>query len=286
MDTKRDDLWEITILINNIHCASCVSHIQRIFAGHDAAPQCISIDTSTKAVRVLHQRSPYALKLCDWLSRANFEVLKATTSDEKGHVVQELGTQDLGDVLLEAAPDLWRPPIRESTNDAQCLQFPVRTRSNVHLTKCDVCRQEFLALSHGSANSLNEKLVHYKWADLMPHNHEIPHQENYDLSPLEEELSDSMYRKLVSSSLGHTAPDAERSRHEAVLSIGGMTCASCTGGIDRELSGLPYVDSVNVTLMTNSAKVVFGGNENLEYCYTVQPTVELVGFEPPTNYLV
>jgi heavy metal translocating P-type ATPase len=131
-------------------------------------------------------------------------------------------------------------------------------------------------LSHGSANSLNEKLVHHEWADLVPHSREIPHQENYDLSSLEEGLSESMYRKLTSSSLGHEAPDAERSRYEAVLSIGGMTCASCTGGIDRGLSGLPYVESVNVTLMTNSAKVVFSGNENLG---NIVKAVEDLGYD-------
>lgn len=67
-------------------------------------------------------------------------------------------------------------------------------------------------------------------------------------------------------------------RFEATLSIGGMTCASCTSAIDHGLSSdeLPFVESVNVTLMTNSARVVFQGEENLQ---KIVDTIEDLGYD-------
>ena len=272
MGTKQDDLWETTILINNIHCASCVSHIQDIFAGHDDALQHVDVDTSTKAVKILHHKSLSASKLCGSLSNADFEVLKATTSDEKSNVVQDLGAEDLGDAWLEAAADFCRPPVvRASTNDAQCLQLPVRGRNSVHLANCDVCRKENSGLPHGSAKSLNEKLIDHEWADLVP-----PIQEQNDLFSLEEGRSNTMYKRPTISSSGLQASSAEKALFEAVLSIGGMTCASCTSAIDHGLSELPYIESVNVTLMTNSATVVFHGKENLE---NIVEAVEDLGYD-------
>ena len=67
-------------------------------------------------------------------------------------------------------------------------------------------------------------------------------------------------------------------RFEAILSIGGMTCAACTSAIDHGLSSnvLPFVESVNVTLMTNSARVVFRGEENLKKIVDI---VEDIGYD-------
>ena len=269
--TKQDGLWETTILVNNIHCASCVSHIQDIFAGHDDALQHVDVDTSTKAVKVFHQKSLSAWKLCGSLSNADFEILKAITSDEKGNVVQELGAEDLGDAWLEAAADFCRPPVvRASTNDAQCLQLPVRGRNSVHLANCDACRKENFGLSHGSANSLIKKLPDHKWTDLVP-----PIQEQNDLFSLEGR-SNTMYKKPTTSSSSLQASSAEKALFEAVLSISGMTCASCTSAIDHGLSELSYIESVNTTLMTNSATVVFHGKENLE---NIVEAVEDLGYD-------
>ena len=65
-------------------------------------------------------------------------------------------------------------------------------------------------------------------------------------------------------------------RLEAVLLIGGMTCASCTGAVSSGLSSLPFVESVNVTLLTNSAVVKFTGEQNLP---DIIQAVEDLGYE-------
>ncbi|KAM0800408.1 E1-E2 ATPase-domain-containing protein [Usnea florida] len=90
---------------------------------------------------------------------------------------------------------------------------------------------------------------------------------------------------LSISSPSKPSPELSKSneRFEAVLSIGGMTCASCTSAVDRGLSSneLPFVESVNVTLMTNSARVVFHGEGNLQ---KIVDTVEDLGYDTAVEH--
>ena len=271
MEMKQSGLWKTAILISNIHCASCVSHIQKILAHSGNALDHVDIDTTTKAVHVRHEKSLPASKLCHSLSNAAFEVLKATTSDGNGIIMQELGAEDLGDAWLEAAADLCRPPVRASTNEAQCLQLPIRGRNSTHLANCDACRKESVGSSREDANSFNEKLIDHEPADLG-----LANREQYDLSALEEGRSSPMFEQTSLSDCELQGPKATAGRFEAILSIGGMTCASCTSAINHGLSDLPYVESVNVTLMTNSAVVVFRGKENLE---NIVEAVEDLGYD-------
>ncbi|MCJ1238718.1 hypothetical protein MMC14_006709 [Varicellaria rhodocarpa] len=51
---------------------------------------------------------------------------------------------------------------------------------------------------------------------------------------------------------------------QAILSIGGMTCATCTNGITDKLRDLDFVKDINVVLMNNSGYVTFEGLEHLD----------------------
>jgi len=57
---------------------------------------------------------------------------------------------------------------------------------------------------------------------------------------------------------GHASTDK---MYEAVMSVGGMTCASCTNRVTEVLVALPTVESVSVNLMGNSATVVFSAGD-------------------------
>ena len=50
----------------------------------------------------------------------------------------------------------------------------------------------------------------------------------------------------------------------ADIGIGGMTCSSCVGIVTRGLQELPFVRKVMVDLLSNSGKVEFEGEENLD----------------------
>lgn len=52
-------------------------------------------------------------------------------------------------------------------------------------------------------------------------------------------------------------PTEDEELYEATISIGGMTCASCSNSITDILEALPWVNSVSVNLMGGSATVVF-----------------------------
>lgn len=49
--------------------------------------------------------------------------------------------------------------------------------------------------------------------------------------------------------------------YKATLAITGMTCSSCVSTITHAVQGDPWVQSVNVNLLTNSATIVFAGKE-------------------------
>ena len=154
MGTGQERLWETVILVNNIHCASCVTHIQDILASYGDIVRHVEVDVLTKAVRVLHRKSLSTSELCQTLSNAAFEVYSATTTDESGNKTREVGAEDTGDAWLEAAAEIWRQPVRASMSDAQCIPLPDRRRQNTHLANCDACRKESVGSSYVSANSI------------------------------------------------------------------------------------------------------------------------------------
>jgi Cu+-exporting ATPase len=62
------------------------------------------------------------------------------------------------------------------------------------------------------------------------------------------------------------------------LSVGGMTCASCVMRVERALKNVPGVQDVSVNLATESARVVTGGNEDMDAL--LRRAVRAAGYEP------
>ena len=62
------------------------------------------------------------------------------------------------------------------------------------------------------------------------------------------------------------------------LSVGGMTCASCVMRVERALKNVPGVQDVSVNLATESARVVTGGNEDIDVL--LRRAVRAAGYEP------
>ncbi|MDY0107734.1 MAG: heavy metal translocating P-type ATPase [Giesbergeria sp.] len=76
----------------------------------------------------------------------------------------------------------------------------------------------------------------------------------------------------------HSAP------HALDLSIGGMTCASCSGRVERALRKVPGVQEATVNLATESARILFtppeGGDAAMDAL--VRRAVRNAGYEPLT----
>ena len=62
------------------------------------------------------------------------------------------------------------------------------------------------------------------------------------------------------------------------LGVGGMTCASCVGRVERALKKLPGVQDAVVNLATESARVTYAPSEQMEV--QIRRAVRNAGYEP------
>ncbi|KAL0949956.1 hypothetical protein HGRIS_009976 [Hohenbuehelia grisea] len=87
---------------------------------------------------------------------------------------------------------------------------------------------------------------------------------------------DSQSRFVSHADHDRKAVDGNSSPHVVTLSVGGMTCSSCSGTITRMVSELPGVSSVVVSLIDKAATVVV---DRPELVAQVTETIEDCGFE-------
>ena len=81
----------------------------------------------------------------------------------------------------------------------------------------------------------------------------------------------------VVSSFDHEAP-----QFEALVTIGGMTCSSCSAQVTEALKSLPWVRSADVNLLSNCATVGFKGEErSKEIC----AAIEAIGYDATLEHV-
>lgn len=262
MGVDQGNTWTTTILIKNMHCASCVSYIQRILSGFGGAIHHVETNIVSHEVGVHHVMSLSAAELCRSLSDSAFEVYNATTLDDAGCKVCEFGGDEGGDGWLELASDLWRPSLRKPMS-LENMQHPGRNRRNVHLANCDACRKESDCLPEKSP--VANIAVHQAAERASERSHSGTATREHGVGA-----------PRSSESLSHCPSSDIEAQYEAILSIGGMTCASCTSAIDHGLTEMPFVENVSVTLMTNSGRVVFKGKHHLQ---SIIDKVEDLGYD-------
>ncbi|PWW80609.1 heavy metal translocatin [Tuber magnatum] len=76
---------------------------------------------------------------------------------------------------------------------------------------------------------------------------------------MESTVSVNITRALTPGTLAECVDSSGVALYEAVFSIGGMTCASCSNRITEAVETLKWVQGVRVDLLSNSATVVFDG---------------------------
>jgi Cu+-exporting ATPase len=72
-------------------------------------------------------------------------------------------------------------------------------------------------------------------------------------------------------------------RWRATYAIGGMTCSRCSGFVSDALNQHPWIERVDVNLVSNTAAVVFCGKEHLK---EIKETIEDVGYEATLDQVV
>lgn len=103
-----------------------------------------------------------------------------------------------------------------------------------------------------------------------------------------EAIEDSGYEVTVErvddiQSPTKTRPRSPNNFWRATFAIGGMTCSSCVGTITKAVQQLEYVGTVEVNLVSNSATVVFKGEEHLT---SIKQAIEDVGYDASLDDLV
>ncbi|KAL4781858.1 E1-E2 ATPase-domain-containing protein [Aspergillus varians] len=138
---------------------------------------------------------------------------------------------------------------RDSTLSHSGPSFTGRGGEQKHLANCDACRKEDLEQS------------------LVPFDEKSPH---LLLKPQHSASGGESVLTLES-------PAEQIGKFHARISIGGMSCASCSNSITDEISHLGFVDEITVTLLSNSAVVTYKGPQS-----TIEEIIERIedmGFE-------
>ena len=277
------EVWSTTVLANNIHCASCVTHIEEAVEriGQDILG--VSVSIVNHEVNVLHSSSIPPSTIVHALSDEAFEVDSATTVDKYDNILSEfspsLGPE--GSFANEYSGPSWHP---------SCLLFP-RNKRKRHVDNCVACRAQDEAQPRPIG--LEAGRMAYQGNTSSIHEEKIPsgldgYIENKDTSsgtPSPDdahELGKNVEEQIIvkekarnDTAKNNTNVTGERFSLE--MSIGGMTCTACTSTIKDVLEKMDEIHDVNIDLMTNSAYLRYLGDE--KFATTIIETIEDLGYE-------
>ena len=252
--TNSRDVQTTTVLIKNIHCSSCSSHIEDTLYRLGKAVMQINVSIVNDEVRVLHASSLTTSDIYHALSDEAFDVHSATTLDYKGKLISEINTASATHEWLDETSSPWKfSQLALATSSSEKAR---RSRQQQHVQHCVACQEE---------EKENGRVVDISMAEE---------------EPIKEKLDD------ISRQEGHNPrgenvvlPESGPAKFSYVttLSIGGMTCASCTSSITHAVKELDFVESVNVDLMTNSATIRFSGTD--KSLKDITDAVKDIGYE-------
>lgn len=271
-----------TILVNNIHCASCVSYIQDVFASFGPAVRRVEVSILSHEVHILHDNLLSASNICRALLGAAFEVCSATTVDAAGAKIQELSFAKETDGWLERVVNRWTSDSETlSLSHFNCLQFSGKNPQRSHLANCASCREEespgksLSPVSVKSTIGSSEELEVYS-PQMQGYNQHRIDRGHYESNQSECDLSlnyDGSYMKEIS----HSSEQRRSYQHDLILHIGGMTCESDTRLLTHVLDNLPTVQNVNASLETGQVALAYAGDQGL--LDQILDVVRKIGFE-------
>ena len=275
MASTHERCHATTILVKNIHCRSCQTTILGALEDFKPVIQDVQISVMRQEIRIVHHVALDVLKVCTALRDAAFEIHSLLTmDDEKKTQIREIQFSN-EDSWFEGIYHTANVPL--STPQRRSRRFS-SNRNSKHIDNCEACKRE-RALQEKIpilSDTLRKKLPDLEAGDVGSQ------RLSGSFSDLDIQSTPNIHDKTLQPADSARSP-GERStvakssgKFEVVLSVGGMTCAACTGSVTRGLSELPYVESVSVTLMTNSARVVYNGKDHLE---SLVAAVGDIGFE-------
>ena len=239
-----------TLYVTNIHCQSCVSYAEDVLRPITEVGK-VDISIADHSIRVEH-RGDVGSKIRKELTDAAFEVQHLNTCDSTGVIVHEYNPQPL-------ARRTWASTLFNSKTQRR------------HIDNCNACKAT-------AANK--EKASPSKMAGIFHRprlsGNDVVQGRNADSENLETSQEKPVIIDVDGSTHEH-ARDPLGNIFKAIISVGGMTCASCVGTITKELESLDNVRSVTVSLVANNATVQFEGPRN--NVDEIVEAIEDIGYE-------
>ncbi|EEP82392.1 conserved hypothetical protein [Uncinocarpus reesii 1704] len=280
------------LLVNNIHCASCVTYAKEVLFH---LPHIARVDISIlkHEVRVSHSSELQPTELVDALTDAAFEVFHATTQNELGVTVNDIDV----DTSSWNAGSWLRPTSHLSL---AAMDTRAKDRNSRHIANCDSCKQEqekpalnegpWLPLEKRQAEKIpsgqpreptqaehkdeDEYSAQSVSVNLLTHSAAITYggrRENID--KIVEQIEDIGYG---ASAQEVTLKPRQRDLYVANLSISGITCGSCVGTITRGVKAFSFVTDAVIDLLGHSGRVEFESETNLPQ---ILKSIEDLGYD-------
>ncbi|KAJ4525300.1 hypothetical protein HRR83_000979 [Exophiala dermatitidis] len=240
-----------TFLVSNIHCPSCVSYAKDVL--HEVPGiQSVHVSLIDHTIRVKHEHDKTQELIVKELLKAAFEVQHVTTLDSRGSQIYDRDVSPAHSTYF-TSHSTWR----------------LSRAQRKHIENCRACQEK----------RARESTRKRSWTARRPGLFNTK-SKSIDNTVSGDTLVD---RKPTITTVDGASDDAPAEQYTATFSIGGMTCASCSGTISKELSSLEFVDSVDVNHMTNSARVVFRGPK--ENCDKILETIDDLGYEATLEHV-
>jgi Cu+-exporting ATPase len=253
ISTPRPNLVTTSFLLSNLHCPSCVSHIQDILFALSPQPISVSPSLVSSCVTVQHDKSLLAKGILEALEDAGFDVIPELSGPRKPHM------EHYGEIgYLDRFIDKWGP-------DSTPAGGSKTKQSTKHVENCESCRLE--------AAGKNVS-------------HQDPSTSKSPQSTIFPNMGEATMRKSCSNSdLPLVVVDSADSQDtwRASLAIGGMTCAACVVAITEELEKKDWIKKVVVNLISNSATVEYNGENHKD---DLLEAIEDIGYDAAIDTVV
>ncbi|KAI4272683.1 MAG: hypothetical protein L6R38_006538, partial [Xanthoria sp. 2 TBL-2021] len=259
--------WVSTALLRNIHCTSCISHIQEVLSNFGPQISCSSVSILNQSVEVRHQTTLPIRELCAALDEEAFDVVFATTKDEFGSLVDSLDYSEHHAGWMETALGRCCSPETAQARERSYSTRPELDRKARHTSFCKTCRNA--EADEMALEVLGESSIKY-------HEKSIEDDE-YSVRATVGSIATvpEGYPRRIEEPVTATADT--QPQHGLTVMISGMTCASCTNSITAAVQELDFVSKVEVSLLTHSAKVEYTGGRDM--AGEIIDLIEDVGFE-------
>ncbi|KAG6002366.1 hypothetical protein E4U43_001132 [Claviceps pusilla] len=274
---EQPKLITTSYLVGNLHCPSCVAVIKSTL-GQEYGDRVawVSPNIVTSVVTVEHQDAgaDFVRAMGKTLEDAGFEICAVDTAacipddfddfHDLRNPTEESSAQrgasqesrrPHSNSALEFLWRIWRTATPSAT--------PNDGKAATHLDNCDSCKATAAAMGYENGSILEQQLG----------------RKTMSASSVQQRLDDAVKSSPSILERVIVGNDGDTDLWRATVSIGGMTCASCANAITNEIQKYPWVSSIVVNLVTNSASVDFANDQDHSRAQKVVEAIEDLGYD-------